>query len=165
MNTEQTLQMAETFLQPMATAVGRPAPERLDVKLPAAQLATAVEALIRARIGYLSAITGLDCPPAPSKAGEPATGGGVEALYHFCQGAAVITLRVAVPYDAARIPSICHLVPSATLYERELSEMLGITVEGTPVRDHLLLPENWPDGVCPLRKSFAGKIETTATGV
>ena len=36
----------------------------------------------------------------------------------------MVTLRVSVPYDAARIPSICHLIPSATLFERELGEMI-----------------------------------------
>ncbi len=34
--------------------------------------------------------------------------------------------------------------------------MFGITVEGTPVTDKLLLPDDWPDGVYPLRKSFTG---------
>jgi Ni,Fe-hydrogenase III component G len=166
MNTEQALQTAETLLQPVASGFARPAAERLDATVGAEHLPAAVEALTRARFGYLSAITGLDWPPAPPKAGEPATSvGRVEALYHFCEGAAVVSLRVSVPYDAARIPSICSLIPAATLFERELSEMLGITIEGTPVPDHLLLPESWPDGVYPLRKSFTGKIEPTATGV
>ncbi len=161
METQQALQIAETFLQPLATQVTRPAADRLDVSIPADQLPVAVEALLGAHIGYLSAITGLDWPPAPAKGGEAAPGvGRVEALYHFCEGGAVVTLRVAVPYDAPRIPSICHLIPAATLFERELGEMLGVTVEGTPVPDHLLLPETWPDGVYPLRKSFTGKIET-----
>ena len=61
-----------------------------------------------------------------------------------------------MPYDAARVPSVCGLVPAATLYERELGEMFGVTVEGTPVTDHLLLPDSWPQGVYPLRKSFSG---------
>ncbi len=162
MDTQTALQTAEALLQPIASQFARPAPDRLDVTLSAARLTAAVETLVKARVGYLSAITGLDCPPAPAKAGEPpAKAGCIEALYHFCEGAAVITLRVMVPYEAARIPSICHLIPSATLYERELAEMLGVTLEGTPVPDHLLLPENWPDGVYPLRKSFTGKIETT----
>jgi len=159
MDTQQTLERAETILQAIASQFTRPAPERLDAAVAAAQLPAAVEALTRAKFGYLSAITGLDHPPAAPKAGEAAGPGRVEALYHFCEGAAVVTLRVAVPYDAARIPSIYHLIPSATLFERELGEMLGITVEGTPVPDHLLLPENWPEGVYPLRKSFTGKIE------
>jgi len=159
MNTQEALQAAESALQPIASQLERPAADRVDATIAAGQLPAAVEALQRAHFGYLSAITGLDWPPVAAKGETPGQPGRVEALYHFCKGAAVATLRVAVPYDAARIPSICHLIPSATLYERELSEMLGVTLEGTPVTDHLLLPDNWPDGVYPLRKSFTGKVK------
>ncbi len=166
MDTQSALQTAETLLQPIASGLARPAANRLDAVVAPQQLPAAVEALHRARWGYLSAITGLDLPPATPKPGTPAASpapgdGHVEALYHFCQGDAVATLRVTMPYDAPIVPSICSVIPSATLYERELSEMLGITVEGTPVTDHLLLPEEWPAGVYPLRKSFAGKVEHT----
>ncbi len=160
MTTENALQQADSLLRPIASEITRPAPERLDAALPPQDLPRAVEALRRARFGYLSAITGLDVPPVPAKGETSEVPGQVQALYHFCEGAAVVTLRVTVPYAAARIPSICHLIPAATLFERELSEMFGLTIEGTPVPDHLLLPEEWPDGVYPLRKSFVGKTET-----
>ncbi len=159
MNTEDTLRHAETLLQPIAGEMKRPAPERLDACLAADHLTAAVRALRQARFGYLSAISGLDVPPVPAKGDAAEQPGRVEVLYHFCEGAAVVTLRVTVPYADAHIPSICGLVPAATLYERELAEMFGVTVEGTPVTDHLLLPETWPDGVYPLRKSFTGKVE------
>jgi Ni,Fe-hydrogenase III component G len=158
MKTENALQWAESILRPKVDHLTRPAPDRLDATITAAQLPAIVEALERAPFGYLSAITGLDRPPVQAQGDRPAQPGQVEALYHFCEGAAIVTLRVAVPYDAPRIPSICHLIPSATLYERELAEMLGVTVQGTPVADHLLLPDEWPDGVYPLRKAFTGKI-------
>ncbi|MGE5361597.1 MAG: NADH-quinone oxidoreductase subunit C, partial [Bacteroidales bacterium] len=151
MNTQDALQKAETLLQPIATGFTHPAANRLDAVVTAAQLPAAVGVLVGDHWGYLSAVTGLDQPPAAPKAGEPAAEGGVEALYHFCEGDAIATLRVRVPYAAATIPSICHLIPSATLYERELSEMLGVTVAGTPDTDHLLLPDEWPAGVYPLR--------------
>ena len=77
-------------------------------------------------------------------------------LYHFCRGAAIITLRVSVPYEAATVPTICGVISSATLYERELSELFGIVVEGTPDPRRLVLADDWPDGVYPLRKSFKG---------
>ena len=32
----------------------------------------------------------------------------------------------------------------------------GFVIEGTPVPDRLVLPDDWPDGVYPLRKSFTG---------
>jgi Ni,Fe-hydrogenase III component G len=103
-------------------------------------------------------------PPKPSAA-RPATAGTtdgnpmedkLEALYHFTEGPVVATLRVTVPYADPRVPSICPIVPTATLYERELQEMFGFVVEETPVPDRLVLPDDWPDGVYPLRKSFTG---------
>jgi len=65
-------------------------------------------------------------------------------------------VRVLLPYSQAAIPSICSVLPAASLYERELMEMFGIDVQGTPVTQKLLLPDDWPDGVYPLRKSFTG---------
>ncbi len=163
MNTQDALQKAETLLQPIATEFARPAANRLDAMVTAEKLPAGVAALVDAHWGYLSAVTGLDQAPVAPKPGEPVGEGKVEALYHFCEGDAVTTLRVTIPYAAATIPSICHLIPSATLYERELSEMLGVTVAGTPDSSHLLLPDEWPAGVYPLRKSFTGKIEVAAT--
>src|SRR5512140_1251930 len=113
MNTDTALQKAETLLQPITTEFARPAANRLDAVVPAAQLPAAVTALIGAHWGYLSALTGLDQAPAAPKPGEAAGEGKIEALYHFCEGDAVATLRVTVPYTAAIIPSICHIIPSA----------------------------------------------------
>ena len=42
----------------------------------------------------------------------------------------------------------------ATFFERELSEMFGITVVGTPNPDRLFLPDDWPTDAPPLRKDF-----------
>lgn len=156
MTTQEALQAAEKLLQPITTEFARPAPDRLDAAVSTDRLLAAVTALRDARWGYLAVVTGLDRPAVAAKGDVPATPGQVEILYHFCEGGAVATLRVKVPYDAARVPSVCGLVPAATLYERELGEMFGVTVEGTPVTDHLLLPDSWPQGVYPLRKSFSG---------
>ncbi|MHB9034451.1 MAG: NADH-quinone oxidoreductase subunit C [Anaerolineae bacterium] len=154
-NTEH-LKSAEALLAPWAKTAVYPTPDRLDITLDAADLVAAVQALHQAHAGYLSAITGLDHPaPAASEPGTPEAGN-YEVLYHFCQGAAIITLRVSVPYEAATVPTVCGVIPSATLYERELSELLGIVVEGTPNTSRLLLADDWPEGVYPLRKSFKG---------
>jgi NADH:ubiquinone oxidoreductase subunit C len=159
--------------------------KRLDVVLKREDLTAAVKALVDARWGYLITITGLDLPwpktppkPAPPKPATPAAAEGqaaaaepakagpmedkLEVLYHFTEGAVIATLRVTVPYADARVPTICPLVPTATLYEREVQEMFGITVEGTPVPDRFLLPDDWPDGVYPLRKSFTGLDKAAA---
>ncbi len=169
MDAQQTLVTAETLLQEYTLGAASHAPGRVDAVVPREHLAAAVKALVDARWGYLSAITGLDHPwpkaPKPAaKPGEPAptappTGAvedRLEALYHFVNGPAVATLRVSVPYRDPWLPSICPLIPSATLYERELQEMFGFVVEGTPDPGKLLLPDDWPDGVYPLRKAFDG---------
>ena len=92
----------------------------------------------------MSAITGLD----DIKANE------IEVLYHFCHRAAVATLRVRIPRDKASLPSICSIKAGATFFERELSEMFGIEILGSPNSDRLFLPDEWPTDQPPLRKDY-----------
>jgi len=68
-------------------------------------------------LGLLSAITGLDLPwpktpPKPEAPPTPPLEDQLEVLYHFVDGAAVVTLRLRVPYSDARVPSICGPVPT-----------------------------------------------------
>lgn len=167
MDAQQTLTTAEALLQPFTVGAASHAPGRVDAVVHREHLVAAVKALVDARWGYLAAITGLDHPwpkapktePKPGETAPPGSSAGpiedrLEALYHFVSGAAVATLRVSVPYHDPRVPSICPLIPSATLYERELQEMFGFVVDGTPDPGRLLLPDDWPDGVYPLRKAF-----------
>lgn len=151
---EETLQRAENLLQPYGQNFNRPELNRLDVYLQRENLLAAVQALLEARWGYLSTITGIDRPSAAVEEGQTPMEGEIEVLYSFCSGAAVVSLRVRVPYSDAALPSICPLIPSATLGERELMEMFGIKVEGTPDTSRLILADSWPEGVYPLRKSF-----------
>jgi len=158
------LQAAAALLAPWAarTWTSEAEPHRLDVELAPADLAPAVQALHDTRWGYLTAITGLDHPPA---AGNGSDAGRIEVLYHFCHGAAVVTLRVSLPRDDARIGSVCSAavrrrsgqapgVSAAGFFERELSEMFGVTVVDLPDASRLFLPDDWPAGVYPLRKDF-----------
>ena len=145
MDTQQNLVTAESLLSPFTVGAISHAPGRVDAVVRREDLPAAVKALVDAPWGYLAAITGLDhpwpkTPKAAPKPGEPAAppvqAGPVEdrleALYQFVNGAAVATLRVSVPYHDTRLPTICPLIPSATLYERELQEMFGFVVEGIP---------------------------------
>lgn len=143
MSTDAALQAAQTLLAPWTRAAHTPEPNRLDITLAAGDLPQAVAALQERPWGYLSAITGLDLGPAS---------GEIEVLYHFCSRAAVVTLRVRASRESPSVPSVCAAIPSASLFERELSEMLGVTVVHTPNPDRLFLPEDWPKGVYPLRK-------------
>lgn len=143
---EATLSLANQTLTEWAweTEVTRPAPNRLDATLKdAGDLVEIAVALRVQRLGYLAAITGLDHGP---EAGE------LEVLYHFCTGAAIVTLRVRLPRENPTIASLCEVIPAAEAFERELSEMFGITIAGLRNPERLYLPEDWPEGVYPLRK-------------
>lgn len=155
MENNDPLEQAEALLKPWCQEIQRPSADRLDATVTADALLPAVEALSRASWGYLSAITGLDDSPV-STSEQDSNDGQIEVLYHFCEGPFVATLRLGVPLSAAKIPSICGIVPSAVLYERELAEMFGLTIEGIPDDSRLLLPDDWPAGIYPLRKSFQG---------
>lgn len=150
METGTALQKAEELVKPWTKESVKPFENRLDVTILPQDFVPAVKALQDARWGYLSAITGVDRP------GESEGDGHVEVLYHFCEGAAILTLKANLPYQNPVIDSVCGLIPSATLYEREVIEMFGVTINNTPNSDHLLLPDGWPEGVYPLRKSFNG---------
>jgi Ni,Fe-hydrogenase III component G len=141
----ELLATAEQLLSSWIQSQETPGPNRLDVVVAVYDLLPAVQVLQQSGWGYLAAITGLDLGP---EAGQ------IEVLYHFCSGAAVVTLRVPIERDAAVVPSLCGAIPSAGVFERELMEMFGVTVDGAPNTDRLFLPDEWPEGVYPLRKDF-----------
>jgi Ni,Fe-hydrogenase III component G len=143
--TESLLAQAVQLVGDKAVSQSAPEPNRIDLVVEPARLLECVAPLVSAHWGYLSAITGLD---------HGVESGRLEVLYHFCNKAAVITLRVPLPRAAPVVPSVCALIPSATLFERELMEMFGVVCEGTPDTRRLFLPDDWPDGIYPLRKDF-----------
>ena len=158
-----SLGAAEAVLKPFVTAITRPQPERLEVNIHPDNLLAAVRVLlVDESWGYLSAIVGLDRPGQPAAEGVPQPEGAIDVLYLFCSGAAVVTVRISLPYSQAVIPTISGITPTAMLYEWELREMLGVEVIGLRVTGHLILADDWPDGVYPLRKSFTGFNQAAA---
>jgi Ni,Fe-hydrogenase III component G len=143
MNDATLLEQAGRILEPWARETRAPEPERLDVVVDAADLSSAVAALQAARWGYLAALTGLD---------QGAEQDVFELLYHFCAASAVLTLRVRIPRAAPSVASICGIIPSASSFERELAEMFGVVVVGTPDPSRLYIADDWPVDVFPLRK-------------
>lgn len=166
MTIEADLKQVEELLEKLTISKNSPEENRLDFVIDRANLKPAVTAiLIEGHWGYLSAITALDQPVydvdvATNEKKLVPDQGNVEVLYHFCRGAAVATLRVSVPYADPNLDSICDILSSASLYEREAMELLGVNFVGTPNTDRLILPESWPEGVYPLRKSFTGLQKT-----
>lgn len=60
-----------------------------------------------------------------------------------------------IPPDDPKVDSISVAVPAANWAEREIQDMIGVTMVGHPYPKRLVVPDGWPDGVYPLRKDFA----------
>ena len=77
----------------------------------------------------------------------------IELIYHLAhEGSVELSVRVKVPKNNPNVPTITSIIPGAVLYEREVHDVLGVTFEGHPDLSPLILPEEWPEGVYPLRK-------------
>ena len=81
----------------------------------------------------------------------------MEILYHFSHDKYGITISLrAVLSDKQdpHIDTITDITKSAWWIERELHELFGIEFDGNSDLRPLLLPDDWPQGVYPLRKDF-----------
>ena len=81
----------------------------------------------------------------------------LEILYHFSHDPFGITISLrAILQDKQdpHIDTITNITKSAWWIERELHELFGIEFNGNSDLRPLLLPDDWPKGVYPLRKDF-----------
>ena len=89
-----------------------------------------------------------------------------EVLYHFAfeqeaPHGVLVTVRVRLDHEEPVVDSVVASVPAALWIEREMSELLGIEFRNHPDMQRLLLAEDWPKGVYPLRRGrpWEGKVE------
>lgn len=70
---------------------------------------------------------------------------GFEITYHFClfEGNSRLVLRVMIPHDTPKVPSISSVFPGADWHERECFDFYGIDFTGHPNLYHLLLTEDF----------------------
>ncbi len=81
----------------------------------------------------------------------------IEILYHFSYdpSGVIISIRAMLnDRDNPRIDTITHVAKAAWWIEREIHELFGVEFDGNEDLRKLLLPDDWPEGVYPMRKSF-----------
>jgi len=80
----------------------------------------------------------------------------IEILYHFIleEINVLISLRVKLNKDKPEIESLAPEIEAANWIEREIHEMLGVNFKGHPDLRRLLLQDQWPEGVYPLRRDY-----------
>jgi len=87
----------------------------------------------------------------------------IEILYHFIieDINLLISLRVLLDRDKPEIQSLANDIEAVNWIEREMTELLGITFIGHPDPRRLILADNWPDCVYPLRQDYEEWDEST----
>jgi len=63
-----------------------------------------------------------------------------------------VLLDMSIDPQDMRVDSITPIIPGAGWAEREARDLIGIHPEDHPDPRRLVLPDDWPDGVYPLRK-------------
>ncbi len=63
-----------------------------------------------------------------------------------------VTVKVLISPENLTYPSVTPLVPACVWYEREAYDMFGLVAEGLPDKRRLVLSDDWPEGLFPLRK-------------
>jgi len=123
--------------------IANPARRRVFLKVAPPDLLAVVTRLRDAYgVVFLSTISGVD------------NGAAFEILYHFSTPETDFNIRTEIPKADAHIESLTPAIPGAILYEREVQEMFGITIDHLPDPRRLLLSDDWPEGQYPLRKDW-----------
>ena len=67
-------------------------------------------------------------------------------------GKVYVAVHAQIPPHQPEFPSVTPKVPAAVWYEREVRDMFGLQPIGLPDERRLVLPDDWPDNLHPLRK-------------
>lgn len=81
---------------------------------------------------------------------------GIEILYHFTFDKACVTIsfRTYLGKDTLEIESLTPMMKGAEWIEREIHELFGVNFKNHPNLKRLLLPDDWPEGLYPLRRDY-----------
>ena len=121
-----------------------------------------VDALVRLRdqpdlsFGFLSSVTATDHPGKDPR---------FWAVYELRSVAHAHRLRIKVglPDEDPRVPSVTPLFPTADWHERETWDLFGIVFDGHPDLRRIEMPDNWEGH--PLRKDYGiGGVTTPYKG-
>lgn len=82
---------------------------------------------------------------------------GVLHVFAFDKDKIYISIKADLPGE--EVDSITPQVPAASWAEREIQDLFGIKMRGHPDPRKLILPDDWPDGIHPLRKDVSYNIK------
>jgi Ni,Fe-hydrogenase III large subunit/Ni,Fe-hydrogenase III component G len=131
-------------------------PNRLFIDLPREYVKEAVQTIFNELGARYQISVGTDARPLH---------GNFEILHFFAfdKSNFRVALRFKVPPDDPKIDSITSIIPGANWAEREFRDFIGVEPVGHPDPRRLVLPDDWPEGVHPLRKEVPYNYQPPAT--
>ena len=136
----------DEWLEEKALEVKIQRDRRAFVKVSRDDFRETIERLVKDKgINQISTITGID------------VGKEIEVIYHLNHKGLVLSLRTCVTKEEPILPTIVDLIQGSAFYEREVHDLLGVTFNGNPNHSHLVLPDEWPSDVHPLRREWTSE--------
>jgi len=89
----------------------------------------------------------------------------VDHVFRFPGQPGLDVLRVHLPAERPEYPSLTPLLPAVHWDEREALDLFGITPLGHPDPRRLVLPDDWPSGLHPLRKDVPWNVHPPRAAV
>lgn len=125
-----------------------PRAKRIFVTVKADKLTDAVKHLAENGFEHVTTISGVD------------VGDGIEVVYHLTRrGRESITLSLKAKkgMENPSLPTISGVIPGASIYEREVHDLLGVDFKEHPNPAPLVISDDWPKDIRPLLKKW--KVE------
>ena len=128
-------------------SVTQPHPDTLQFRVEKTGLRAVVEGLVHDLQARFLISVGTDA--------RPITGDfTILHLFSLDREHLYVLLESPVSDKELSIPSITEIIPGANWAEREFRDAVGVHPEGHPDPRRLLLADDWPEGVFPLRRDF-----------
>ena len=145
MKAEELVSDLEKRLESFGVSLFLRNPRRLYIDVPPEYSREVNRIVFEELEGRLATATGMDCPSR------------IEVLYHYCLDSSgiVVTLRTWADKPDCVLDSVATLFPGALFIEREIQDLLGVRFRNHPDPRRLLLADDWPEGVYPLRRDHS----------
>ena len=153
MRMDEIISELERWLGDMATTIFRRSDRRVYVDVPPEHTLEANGIVFAKMKGRLATATGKDTPDR------------IEVLYHYCfdDDGLVVTIRTWANKPDCELDSVATIFPGANFIEREINDLLGVRFKNHPDPRRLILADDWPEGVYPLRRDYQARKDRKET--
>ncbi|HIE51124.1 MAG TPA: Fe-S-binding domain-containing protein [Armatimonadetes bacterium] len=154
MTSQELIEQVQARLGEKVLDLAEPVPDQVYVTVASEDIPVAAEHFLRDLRARFLITAGTDSRFKPMGVGVTGPSFVVTHIFSLDEDKLFLSLRTQLDPENPRLPSITPLVTGAAWAERELQDLLGVVVEGHPDPRRLILPDDWPAGVHPLRKDF-----------